>query len=212
MFQIVHDGEIKENFFSAMLYFSALPRVSLWFPVTWDWGEVVYSLLDWWDVHCIAIWMQRIINAKLVLQHKADNRRGPGRALVFSRSRLGLHCIPSGCSHDASAPTVVHLLLRHAHPLGSGHTSKMYSRWTLCEETWIPIRQCTSCVSPFLWTVRRHGGRDDVHHRYVSHGDAQAGPAGAFPPPLLPHVLLLSADHGHRGQYLVMYVHVHTEK
>lgn len=45
MFQIVHDGEIKENFFSAMLYFSALPRVSLWFPVTWDWGDLFIRYL-----------------------------------------------------------------------------------------------------------------------------------------------------------------------
>ena len=46
----------------------------------------------------------------------------------FSRSRLGIHCIPSSCSHDASAPTVVHLLLCHAHSLGSGHTSKTLER------------------------------------------------------------------------------------
>lgn len=44
--------------------------------------------------------------------------------LLFSRSRPGVHCIPSGCSHDAPAATVVHLFLCHAHSLGPGHTSK----------------------------------------------------------------------------------------
>lgn len=64
-----------------------------------------------------------VIDAKLskqhrqiVLLHHSD---------VVSRSRLGLHCLPSGYSHDASAPTVVHLFLCHAHSLGFGHTSKI---------------------------------------------------------------------------------------
>lgn len=53
--------------------------------------------------------------------------------LLFSRSRPGVHCIPSGCSHDAPASTVVHLFLCHAHSLGPGHTSKkcINSIWKL---------------------------------------------------------------------------------
>lgn len=48
---------------------------------------------------------------------------------ILLRSRPGVHCIPPGCSHDASAPSVVRLFLHHDHCLGSGHTSKTNSFW-----------------------------------------------------------------------------------
>lgn len=46
---------------------------------------------------------------------------------VCSRSWPGLHCIPSGSGHDASVPTLVRLLLRHAHSAGPGHSGEVHS-------------------------------------------------------------------------------------
>lgn len=45
--------------------------------------------------------------------------------MLLLRPRLGVYCVPSGDSHDATAPTVVRLLLCHDHSLGAGHTSEM---------------------------------------------------------------------------------------
>lgn len=84
-------------------------------------------LTDWWLIHHhLDAYFPLNNNAiddklskqhrQIVLLHHSD---------VVSRSRLGLHCLPSGYSHDASSPTVVHLFLCHAHSLGFGHTSKI---------------------------------------------------------------------------------------
>lgn len=74
-------------------------------------------LLGWWDINPKLAEHQRQIvedgNSCIIL-------------MLFPRSRLGVHCIPSSCRHDASSPTVVHLFLYHAHSLGSGHTSKIH--------------------------------------------------------------------------------------
>lgn len=85
-------------------------------------------------------------------------------------------------------------------------------RWPLhelFEEENVHILRCTYSVSYFLPSVCCNGGGDDVHHRHVSLSDAQGRPAGTLPPPLLPHMLLLSARHDHWGQGLVLYT-VHT--
>lgn len=52
-------------------------------------------------------------------------------------------------------------------------------------------------VLSILCTVRRHGGGDDVDHRYVPQSNAQGRPAGEIPPRLLPNMFLLSACHDH---------------
>lgn len=125
--------------------------------------------------------------------------------LLFSRSRPGVYCIPSGCGHDAPASTVVHLFLYHAHSLGPGHTSKMYSN-----SIWRSTFKFGNTYSGLssLCSVCRNGSSDDIRHRHVSHSDAPGRQAGAFPPPLLPHLLLLAASHGHWGQYGGLYLHL----
>lgn len=77
---------------------------------------------------CIFALLYKLTDAKLAKQQRQVVLGDKPYIILtlFSRSRLGVHCIPSGCSHDASAPTVVHLFLCHAHSSGSGHTSKMY--------------------------------------------------------------------------------------
>lgn len=162
-------------------------------------------LTDWWLIHHhLDAYFPLNNNAiddklskqhrQIVLLHHSD---------VVSRSRLGLHCLPSGYSHDASSPTVVHLFLCHAHSLGFGHTSKIsVPPPPVFSVNHIYIWNCTDSFS-LRCTVCCHGGGDDNHHRYVPHGNAQGRPTGTFAPHLLPRVLLFSTRHAHWGQHVV---------
>lgn len=60
--------------------------------------------------------------------------------MLLLRPRLGVHRIPSGDSHDATAPTVVRLLLYHDHCLGAGHTSEM--TFSSFQKTPFELRMC----------------------------------------------------------------------
>lgn len=91
--------------------------------------------------------------------------------LLFSRSRPGVHCVPSGCIHDAFASTVVHLFLCHAHSPGSGHTSKMHTNSFFISvflQEPISLWKSVHSLLSVLCSVCRHGGGDDLHHWHVS--------------------------------------------
>lgn len=121
--------------------------------------------------------------------------------LLLSRTRLSIHCVPSGCGLDACAPTVVHLFLHHAPSFRSWHTSKIYMN--IFEERCCLSKKMYSS-SFIVFSVCRHGGGDDVYHRHVSHCNAKGRQTWASPPLLLPHMFLLSACLGYSGQYQVL--------
>lgn len=123
--------------------------------------------------------------------------------MLLLRSRLGVCRVPSGCSHDATAPTVVHLFLCHDHSIGSGHTSEITI--FLMENT-VRAENLLNLFVLFLFflcAVSCHGGGVDIHNRYVSWSNAKGRTTGAFSDCILLFLLLQSAHHDHWGQYLM---------
>ncbi|MEQ2167581.1 hypothetical protein GOODEAATRI_005491 [Goodea atripinnis] len=67
------------------------------------------------------------------------------------QSRPGIHRIPPGSGHDASAPALVHLLLCHAHPLGSGHTILLICHYLGADRLYGIIKDMTGVhANPFF--------------------------------------------------------------
>lgn len=92
---------------------------------------------------------------------------------LLLRSRPGVYRVPSGYSHDATAPTVVRLFLCHDHSLGSGHTREItfFFFLFLRKYMYLYLRMCLIQLVFFfffyLWSVCCHGGCNNIHNRHV---------------------------------------------